>query len=58
MQVSGVRMLAGFAIIPQCTFDRCSVRHLGSQAVPTADSHFHLCTDSTDEVQSLVSESA
>lgn len=46
---------SGSAFISQRPFDRCSVRHLGSQAISTADGHFYLCTNSTHEVQSMVS---
>ena len=45
----------GFIVIPKCPADWCFVRHMGSQAISPADSDFHMCANSTDEVQSLVS---
>jgi len=46
---------AGFTLISECATDWCSIGHLGSQAISAVDGDFHMCTNSTDEVQSLVS---
>jgi len=45
----------GFTVISERTVDRCFVGHLGSQAILAANGDLHMCTYSTDEVQSLVS---
>jgi len=50
-----VNVVSGSAFIPKCSADWCSVWHLGSQAISIADCDFYMCTNSTDEVQSLVS---
>jgi len=41
---------AGSTVIPERTVDRCTVRHLGSQAVPAANCDIHVCANTTDEV--------